>query len=211
MELHSLKSAPKARKNRKRVGRGHGSGWGKTAGRGHGGQKSRAGYSQRAGFEGGQMPLSRRLPKRGFYHRKRFPLAGVNLDVLNERYEDGAEITSETLQADKLVKIERGGVKLLGRGEVQKRFVIKVQAASASAIKKVQDAGGEVVFVSFDPVEAAEAAELAKAVEVAEAAEVAEVTEVPDVAEAAEVAEVPEVPEVAEDAETVVEETDTQE
>jgi large subunit ribosomal protein L15 len=154
MELHSLKTAPRTRKNRKRVGRGHGSGWGKTAGRGHGGQKSRAGYSQSPAFEGGQMPLSRRLPKRGFYHRDRFPFAAVNLDVLNERYEDGAEITWETLQTDKLVKVTKGGVKVLGRGELQKRFVLKVQAASASAVKKVQDAGGEVVIVSVDPVEA---------------------------------------------------------
>lgn len=153
MELHSLKSAPHTRKNRKRVGRGHGSGWGKTAGRGHGGQKSRAGYSQRPGFEGGQMPLARRLPKRGFYHEKRFALAGVNVDVINEVFEDGAEITWEMLQDARLAKRERGGVKVLGRGEVQKRFTLIVQAASASALKKIEDAGGKVVIVSAATIE----------------------------------------------------------
>ncbi len=142
IELHTLKSAPGARKNRKRVGRGQGSGTGKTSGRGAKGQKARSGYSSKPGYEGGQMPIHRRLPKRGFHHENRHPMAAVNLDVLEERFADGGDITAEILQEKGVVKFERGGVKLLGRGEVTKPFNVKLQAASAAAIEKIEKAGG---------------------------------------------------------------------
>lgn len=147
IELHTLKSAPGARKNRKRVGRGQASGSGKTSGRGHKGQKSRSGYSSRAGFEGGQMPIHRRLPKRGFYHENRHPLAEINLDVLEAKFEDGAEITVENLRAAGIIKVKRGGVKILGRGEITKRFTVKVQAASTTAREKIEKAGGTVALI----------------------------------------------------------------
>jgi len=149
IELHTLKSAPGARKNRKRLGRGQGSGAGKTSGRGHKGQKSRSGYSSRAGFEGGQMPIHRRLPKRGFYHENRHALAEINLDILENRFEDGAEITVEVLRAAGVVKIKQGGVKLLGRGEVTKRFDVKLQGASATAREKIEKAGGALTLIQM--------------------------------------------------------------
>lgn len=149
IELHTLKSAPGARKNKKRVGRGQASGNGKTAGRGHKGQKSRSGYSSRAGFEGGQMPIHRRLPKRGFYHENRHPYAEINLDILEERFADGAEITAENLRAAGIVKIKSGGVKLLGRGEITKRFDVKLQAVSASAREKIEKAGGTLILMQL--------------------------------------------------------------
>ncbi len=160
IELHTLKSAPGARKNRKRVGRGQGCGNGKTAGRGSKGQKSRSGYSSKAGFEGGQMPIHRRLPKRGFYHEKRHPFAEVNLSMLESRFEDGAEITVEKLRSAGIVKSKRGGVKLLANGEVTKRFQVKLQAASAAAREKIEKAGGSLVLVQMEkaPGDAAAAA-----------------------------------------------------
>ncbi len=150
MELHGLKSAHGARKDRKRDGRGQGSGLGKTSGRGHKGQKSRAGYSKKPGFEGGQMPLHRRLPKRGFHHEKRHELAEINLDVLERAFDDGAVVTTEILRDAGLVKTSRGGVKLLGRGELTKRFQVRVQAASAGARASVERAGGAVEVVALD-------------------------------------------------------------
>lgn len=142
MELHTLRPADGARHRRKRVGRGAGSGHGKTSGRGHKGQQARSGYKRKAAFEGGQMPLNRRLPKRGFGHEKRHPVAEVNIDVLTDRFEDGAEITSSMLQELGIVKKLAGGVKLLGRGKLTKRFTIRVEAASESARRKVEAAGG---------------------------------------------------------------------
>ena len=144
MELHNLKNAPGARKQRKRVGRGHGSGSGKTAGKGHKGQQSRAGYSKHPGFEGGQMPLHRRLPKRGFNHGRRWPMAVVNLDALDAAFADGAEVTAVSVAVAGLAKKETGGVKILGRGELTKKLTLKVEAISASAKAKVEAAGGTV-------------------------------------------------------------------
>ena len=157
IELHTLKSAPGARKNRRRVGRGQASGTGKTSGRGHKGQKARSGYSSRAGFEGGQMPIHRRLPKRGFYHDKRHAFAEINLDLLESRFEDGAEITTDVLRAAGIVKIKKGGVKLLGRGDLTKRFVVKLQGASATAREKIEKAGGTLTLVQMDSGNDAEA------------------------------------------------------
>jgi large subunit ribosomal protein L15 len=142
VELNTLSPGP--RKQRKRVGRGPGSGSGKTSGRGHKGQGSRAGYSRRPGFEGGQMPLHRRLPKRGFNHKQRHPLASVNLDILEKAFEDGAEITSALIVERGLAKALAGGVKLLGRGDLTKKFQITVNGISASAKTKIEHAGGSV-------------------------------------------------------------------
>lgn len=147
MDLSTLSPAPGSKKPRKRIGRGPSSGTGKTSGRGHKGQKSRSGYSRRADFEGGQMPLSRRLPKRGFKHQDRHPFAGVNVDVLDAAFEDGAEITPEALIERKIVKNLRGGVKVLGRGELGKKLSLKVNAISAAARTKVEAAGGTVELV----------------------------------------------------------------
>ncbi len=147
MELHDLKSNPGARKKRKRVGRGPGSGQGKTAGKGHKGAKARAGYSRRLGFEGGQTPLHRRLPKRGFNHQNRSPFAIINLDVLEAAFESGAEITTESLITAGLAKSAKGGVKVLGRGEVTKKLNIKVQAISPAAHEKIVAAGGSVELI----------------------------------------------------------------
>jgi large subunit ribosomal protein L15 len=177
MELYNLKSAPGARKKRKRVGRGPGSGSGKTSGRGHKGQKSRAGYSHKYGFEGGQMPLHRRLPKRGFTHRKRWPTAIINVDLLDRLFNDGDEVTVGKLVSAKIIPERAGGVKVLGRGDLTKKLTVRVQAASPSAKEKIESAGGSLELVKM-AVHAVETAEETKpeetAVPVAEAAEAAE-------------------------------------
>ncbi|MDH3284517.1 MAG: 50S ribosomal protein L15 [Acidobacteriota bacterium] len=144
MRLHDVGPAPGAKRERKRVGRGPGSGQGKTAGRGHNGQKSRSGYSRRWGFEGGQMPLVRRVPKRGFTNIHRQEYSTVNLSSL-DRFEEGAEVTPDLLaEVGLLHRHETLRVKLLGHGELDKRLTIKVHAASASARSKVEKAGGAV-------------------------------------------------------------------
>lgn len=148
MDLSTLSPAPGSKKKRKRVGRGPSSGKGKTSGRGHKGQKSRSGYSRRADFEGGQMPLSRRLPKRGFKHMDRHPCALVNVDVLEKAFEDGAEVTPEGLVQRRIVKELKGGVKVLGRGELTRKLSLKVNAISASARSKVESAGGSVELIA---------------------------------------------------------------
>lgn len=158
MELSTLKPAQGARKNRKRVGRGPGTGNGKTAGKGHKGQKARSGGGVRAGFEGGQNPLYRRLPKRGFTHMKRWPMAVINVDVLEERFDAGTEITSELLQEAGLIKKTTGGVKLLGRGELSKAFTVHAQAASPQAREKIEKAGGKVEIIAAKGGDAGKAA-----------------------------------------------------
>ena len=161
MELHNLKNAPGARKQRKRVGRGPGSGHGKTSGRGYNGQKCRSGYSRHFGFEGGQMPLHRRLPKRGFNHGDRWPVAVINLDALNDAFEDGAEVSTAVLVEKGLVDETTGGVKVLGRGDLEKKLTVKVQAISAGAQAKIEAAGGSVDITSIAGVQAAAAEETA--------------------------------------------------
>ena len=151
MELHNLTRNPGARKKRKRVGRGPGSGHGKTSCRGHNGQKSRAGYSRRIGFEGGQMPLHRRLPKRGFNHSNRWPMAVVNLDSLEKAFEAGVEITTDSIVGVGLARAVKGGIKVLGRGDVTKKFTLKVQAISPSAQSKIEAAGGSVEIIAAPP------------------------------------------------------------
>ncbi len=145
MELHTLKPAEGSKKTRKRVGRGTGSGLGKTSGRGHKGQGQRSGRGKRPGFEGGQMPLARRLPKRGFtnIYKKEFQI--VNVTDLN-RCETG-EINIEILKKVGLIKKLAVPVKILGNGSLEKVFTVKVAAFSKSAITKIEAAGGKTEVV----------------------------------------------------------------
>lgn len=160
MELYNLKKNAGATKKRKRVGRGPGSGHGKTSCRGQKGQKSRAGYSRHFGFEGGQMPLHRRLPKRGFKHEERWPMSVVNVDALEKAFEAGADVTAESVVATGLVRPAKGGLKVLGRGEITKALTVKVQAITPSAQKKIEAAGGSVEIIAAAPAPTkAEAAE----------------------------------------------------
>ena len=128
-----------------RRGRGHGSGNGKTAGKGHKGQKARSGAT-RPGFEGGQMPLYRRLPKRGFNNRNTKDIVAINVSVLN-RFEDGAEVTVESLLASGAISRAGDGVKILGNGELSKKLTVKVCALSESAKAKIEAAGGTVEVI----------------------------------------------------------------
>lgn len=129
-----------------RVGRGHGSGNGKTAGKGHKGQKARSGGKIRVGFEGGQMPLYRRLPKRGFHNRNTKEIIAINVDVLN-RFEDGAEVTVDSLLASRAISKAGDGVKILGNGELTKKLNVKVNAVSETAKAKIEAAGGTVEVI----------------------------------------------------------------
>ena len=144
MRLHELSPAAGSKKAVKRIGRGAGSGQGKTAGKGHKGAKARSGYSRQAGFEGGQMPLQRRVPKRGFNNIFRTEYAIVNLSSLEERFEAGATVDSESLKACGLIKKELDGVKVLARGELTKALTVKVSAVSEAAKAKIEAAGGTV-------------------------------------------------------------------
>ncbi|MDR1927989.1 MAG: 50S ribosomal protein L15 [Oscillospiraceae bacterium] len=143
MRLHELSPAAGSAKERKRIGRGHGSGQGKTAGKGHKGQKARSG-AKGAGFEGGQMPLARRVPKRGFNNIFRKEIAIVNLTALEEAFEAGATVNAQALIASGLIKKELDGVKILGSGELTKALTVQVKACSAAAKAKIEAAGGTV-------------------------------------------------------------------
>ena len=156
VNLSTLKSAPGARRPRKRVGRGMSSGHGKTATRGSNGAQSRSGYQSRPGFEGGQMPLHRRLPKRGFGHEERWPMAIVNVDTLESVFDDGTEVTSAMIVAAGLARRKRGGVKVLGRGEIKTKLTLKVQAVTPGAQAKIEAAGGTVEIISLVAKPAAE-------------------------------------------------------
>ena len=146
MNLSELKPAAGSKHSDEfRRGRGHGSGNGKTAGKGHKGQKARSG-APRPGFEGGQMPLYRRLPKRGFTCRNSKDIVAVNVDVLN-RFEDGSEVTISSLVESGIVSNPRDGVKILGNGELTKKLNVKVTAASASAKEKIEAAGGTIEVI----------------------------------------------------------------
>lgn len=146
MDLSNLRPAEGSVKNGNfRRGRGHGSGNGKTAGKGHKGQKARSG-APRPGFEGGQMPLYRRLPKRGFTCRNSKTIVGINVSALN-RFEDGAEVTVAGLIASGIVSNPRDGVKILGNGELTKKLNVKVNAYSAGAKEKIEAAGGTAEVV----------------------------------------------------------------
>ena len=141
MELSNLRPAEGSKhKSNFRKGRGHGSGNGKTAGYGHKGQKARSG-APRPGFEGGQMPLYRRLPKRGFTNRNRVEYAEINVSTLN-MFEDGATVDVQTLLDKKVIKEVLGGVKILGRGELTKKLTVQANAFSESAKQKIEACGG---------------------------------------------------------------------
>jgi large subunit ribosomal protein L15 len=145
MRLHDLKPNPGAKHRRKRLGIGESSGHGKTSGKGHKGQKARSGGGVRPGFEGGQMPLHRRLPKRGFNNAAFKTVYGiVNLDDLEKRFEDGAAINEELLRGAGLVRGSLDGIKILGRGQVRKKFHLEVDRISVSAREKIEKAGGTV-------------------------------------------------------------------
>lgn len=146
MQLHNLQPAEGASRRPYRKGRGAGSGNGKTAGRGHKGQWARSGGGVRPGFEGGQMPLARRLPKRGFHNIFGTTYATVNVSAL-DRFEDGSEVTIETLVAAGLVKDVQDGIKVLGNGELTKKLTVKAAAFSASAKEKIEKAGGKAEVV----------------------------------------------------------------
>jgi large subunit ribosomal protein L15 len=141
MELSNLKPAEGSKQSDNfRRGRGHGSGNGKTAGKGHKGQKARSG-SPRPGFEGGQMPLYRRIPKRGFTNRNSKDIVGINVSAL-EVFEDGTVVTVETLLETGIIKNPRDGVKILGYGEITKKLTVKVNAFSEGAKQKIEALGG---------------------------------------------------------------------
>ena len=142
MKLHNLKPAEGSRKKPKRVGRGPGSGTGKTCGRGEKGQKSRSGYSAKRGFEGGQMPLHRRLPKRGFTNLFRKEFRTVNVDRLN-RFEAGATVTPEALLEVGLLPKGREGVKILGNGELTVALTVRAHRFTRGAVEKIEKAGGK--------------------------------------------------------------------
>ena len=146
MELSNLRPAEGSKHSDNfRRGRGHGSGNGKTAGKGHKGQLARSGH-KKPGFEGGQMPLYRRLPKRGFKNRNSKEIVGINLSAL-ERFEDGAEVSVEALIEAGIVKNPRDGVKILGNGELTKKLNVKANAFSASAKEKIEALGGKAEVI----------------------------------------------------------------
>ncbi|MBC8585957.1 50S ribosomal protein L15 [Youxingia wuxianensis] len=142
MKLHELSPAPGSTKDVYRKGRGAGSGNGKTAGKGHKGQKARSGGGVRPGFEGGQMPLQRRLPKRGFVNIFATKYATINVSDL-EKFEDGAVVDAQAIVDAGLLKKTLDGVKVLGRGEITKKLTVNVAAFSASAKEKIEKAGGK--------------------------------------------------------------------
>jgi len=146
MKLHELQPAPGSRKERNRVGRGIGSGNGKTSGRGQKGQKARSGGGVRIGFEGGQTPLFRRLPKRGFTNINRKEYAIVNLDALN-RFENGTEVTPELLLETGVVSKLKAGVKILGNGQIEKKLTVKAHKFSSAAKEAIEAAGGKTEVV----------------------------------------------------------------
>lgn len=146
MKLHELSPAPGSVRESKRIGRGAGSGQGKTAGKGHKGQKARAGRGMRVGFEGGQMPLQRRIPKRGFNNIFATKYACVNVEDLNV-LEDGAIVDLEALVAAGLVKKAYDGVKVLGNGTLTKKLTVKAAAYSEAAKQKIEAAGGKAEVI----------------------------------------------------------------
>jgi large subunit ribosomal protein L15 len=142
MDLSNLKPSQGSKHSKKRVGRGHGSGQGTQAGRGHKGAQSRSGYSFKRGFEGGQMPLHRRVPKRGFHNPFRVEYAVVNLDTLAERFDAGTVVTPELLRERGLVHGERLQIKVLARGEFSKKLTVRAHKFSGKAAEKLAAAGG---------------------------------------------------------------------
>jgi large subunit ribosomal protein L15 len=146
MKLHELKYTEGARRSTKRLGRGNGSGLGKTSGKGHKGQNARSGGGVRLGFEGGQTPLARRLPKRGFTNFTRKEYAIVNVELLN-KFENGVVVTPELLVEMGMVKKVLNGIKILGEGELEKALTVKANKFSKSAVEVIEKAGGKVEVI----------------------------------------------------------------
>ena len=146
MKLHELSPAEGSKKEVKRIGRGHGSGWGKTAGKGHKGQKARAGKGMRVGFEGGQMPLQRRIPKRGFNNIFAKKVVAINVGTLN-KFEDGAVVDIAALTEKGIVKNSFDSVKILSNGTLTKKLTVKANAFSQGAVAKIEAAGGKTEVI----------------------------------------------------------------
>ncbi len=147
MNLNDVHRGVQKNKSRKRLGRGHGSGQGKTAGRGHKGQRARAGYFSPVTFEGGQMPLVRRVPKRGFHNRFALAVTVVNLSDLEARFQAGEEVNPQTLKAKNLAKGAFDVLKVLGDGELTKSLTVTAHRFSRTAAEKIQQAGGQIVVL----------------------------------------------------------------
>ena len=146
MKLHELTAVPGSVKEPKRIGRGHGSGQGKTAGKGHKGQKARAGRGMRPGFEGGQMPLQRRIPKRGFNNIFAKKIIGINVGAL-EKFDNGSVVDTQALIDAGIVKTCCDGIKILGNGKLTKKLDVKVTAYSEAAKQKIETAGGKAEVI----------------------------------------------------------------
>lgn len=146
MKLNQLTAVPGSTKEAKRIGRGHGSGNGKTAGKGHKGQKARAGHGMRPGFEGGQMPLQRRIPKRGFNNIWAKEVVSINVGSLNQ-FEDGASVDAKALMEAGLLKKSGDALKILANGELKKKLTVKADAFSEAAKAKIEAAGGKAEVV----------------------------------------------------------------
>lgn len=146
MKLHELSPAPGSNRDVKRIGRGIGSGNGKTAGKGNGGQKARSGNTIRVGFEGGQMPLTRRIPKRGFNNIFAKEYEVINVSSLND-FEDDTVVDAELLKAAGLIKNSKDGVKILGDGELTTRLTVKATKFTKSAVEKIENAGGKAEVI----------------------------------------------------------------
>ena len=147
MKLHELTPAPGSVKEAKRKGRGAGSGNGKTAGKGHKGQKARSGGGVRPGFEGGQMPLQRRVPKRGFNNIFATNYVAINVGVLNEKFNDGDVVDAAAIKASGIIKNTKDGIKILGEGNLTKKLTVKAAAYSESAKQKIEEAGGKAEVI----------------------------------------------------------------
>ncbi len=148
MDLSDLKPPKGAKHSKKRIGRGQGSGQGKTAGRGHKGAKSRSGFKFKRGFEGGQMPLHRRVPKRGFHNPFRVAYEVVNLDLLAAKFDTGATVTPELLREHGLVPRGDRPIKILARGEISKKLTVRAHKFSGKASEKLQAAGGNAELIA---------------------------------------------------------------
>ena len=147
MKIHELTPAPGSVKDAKRRGRGAGSGNGKTAGKGHKGQKARSGGGVRPGFEGGQMPLQRRIPKRGFNNIFATNYVAINVGVLNEKFNDGDVVDAAAIKASGIIKNTKDGIKILGEGNLEKKLTVKASAYSESAKQKIEEAGGKAEVI----------------------------------------------------------------
>ena len=156
MDLSNLKPSERSKFAKKRVGRGQGSGNGVQAGRGHKGAKSRSGFKFKRGFEGGQMPLHRRVPKRGFINEFRVEYAVVNLDTLGQRFDEGTVVTPDLLRENGLIHSSRQPIKVLGRGDLAKKLTVHAHKFSGKAAEKIAAAGGATEVLSVKKQEATE-------------------------------------------------------